>query len=494
MSQKNKLERLALLEKKAVFRENLPHLHGFRKYKWGREFFESTNKINLVVAANQIGKSTEQICKCIEWATNKSLWPRLWKSTPRQFWYMYPSSPVATTEMDTKWIMDLLPRGELKNDSVYGWKAHYKAYFIQSLEFNSGVRIYFKTYSQDPQDLQASSPSAIFCDEEIPVSILGELQFRLAATDGYFHNVFTATLGQEFWREAMEMRGSKERFPDAFKKNISMYDCQEFEDGTKSHWTEERINRIKATCKSQAEIDRRVYGRFVVDSGLRYPGFDRGRNVCESFNIPSTFRIFVGVDAGSGGDNHPAAVTFTAVSPKYDEAYIFKGARFDGMVTTASDVVQMVTQMKAGLEDRIEGIFYDYSSADLREIAFRMGEIWLPAEKHHAVGEQRLNVLFKNGMLKILDIPELHPLIYELLSNKSITRKTEGGDDAIDSARYSIAKVPFDWSKINGEVAVVPPKILTEAQRRMEFFKGGYAEEKYDVDAELSYWNELHGY
>lgn len=493
-SQKEKLQKIALLEEKLKFQQNLPHLYGFKKYKWGREFHESTNKINLVVAANQIGKSTEQIAKCIRWATDKSLWPALWRTEPRQFWYMYPSSPLATVEFDSKWVPDLLPRGELKSHPVYGWKAHYKAYFIQSLELNSGVRVYFKTYSQDPQDLQASSPHAIFGDEETPVDIIDEILFRLTATDGYFHSVFTATLGQEYWREAMELRGSKERFPDAFKRQVSMYDCMFYEDGTPSHWTEERINRIKAGCKSEAEILRRVYGRFVVDSGLRYPGFDRSRNVCEPFDIPADFRIFIGVDSGSGGDAHPSAITCVAVSPKMDEAYVFEGRRFDGQITTNSDVVQAVMEMKFPFIDRVEAVFYDYAAADLREIAFRMGETWIPAEKSHAVGESRLNVLFKNGMLKIMDKPQLHPLVYEFLSNKISTRKIEGGDDAIDSCRYAISKIPFNWEAINPPQVIIQPKPKTEQELRRDFFNGtgSWKEERYDVEEEFEFWSSLY--
>lgn len=488
----SKLRELELLKEKVKLQENLPHLYGFKKYRWGREFFESRNKVNLLCSANQIGKSTEQISKCIEWATNPLLWKTLWKSPPRQFWYLYPSSPLATVEVDSKWIPDLLPRGELKDHKVFGWKAFYKAYFIQSIKFNSGVTIYFKTYSQNEQDLQASSPHAIFCDEEVPVDIYDELNVRLVATDGHFHSVFTATIGQEFWREAIEMRGSKERFPDAFKRQVSMYDCLFFEDGTPSHWTEERITRFKASCKSQAEIDRRVYGRFVIDSGLRYPGFDRARNVCESVNVPDTYRIFIGVDPGSGGDAHPSAVACVAVSPDMDKAYVFDGQRFDGQITTASDVVKAVMEMKAPFADRVEAVFYDYANADIREIAFRMGETWLPAEKSHAVGESRLNVLFKNGMLKFFDIPQLQPHIYEFLSNKSISRKTEGGDDAVDATRYAVSRIPFDWSKINGELPVAKVKIPTETERRRAFFAGGYEEEKYDVESELEEWNSLY--
>ena len=81
------------------------------------------------------------------------------------------------------------------------------------------ITIYFKTYSQNVTDLQAGTVSFIFCDEELPISLFPELSARLIATDGYFSMVFTATLGQEYWRLTMEPdeeNGEIEKHPDAF--------------------------------------------------------------------------------------------------------------------------------------------------------------------------------------------------------------------------------------------------------------------------------------
>lgn len=84
-TQKEALEEIRLLEEDIKFRECLPHLYSFKKYQWGKDFSESRNKICVICSSNQVGKSTEQICKIIEWATNKSLWPSLWKNEPRVF-------------------------------------------------------------------------------------------------------------------------------------------------------------------------------------------------------------------------------------------------------------------------------------------------------------------------------------------------------------------------------------------------------------------------
>ncbi len=469
----------------------MPHLYAFKHYKWSRRFFESRNLDgNFICAANQISKSSTQIRKCIEWATNKTQWKGLWPTrTPNQFWYLYPSSFVATVEFDKKWVPEFLPRNSYKDHPIYGWKEKYRAGYIQSIEFNTGITIFFKTYSQDSQDLQSGTVDAIFFDEELPVELISELQARLFASNGYLNGVMTPTLGQEYWREVFEVRGDRERFKGALKLNVSMYDCLEYEDGSKSFWTEERIQRIKNACKSEAEIQRRVYGKFVSDSGLKYPSFNRDINIIKPVPIPKDYSVYIGVDCGSGGENHPSAITFVAVAPDFSKGYIFKGRRIDNQITTASDLVAIVQQMKAEVTNPISAIFYDHAATDLREIAARMGEAWIPAEKSHAIGEQALNVLFKNNMLQIFQTDELEPLAMELCSLKLATPKNQAHDDFCDSARYAVSKIPWDWGVINAQLPELTRQ-KTEIDLRRDMFKEPeYLE--WSVEDEIEATNEL---
>lgn len=483
-------QRIKDLEEIIRFKEGLPHLHGAKLYPWMREYWDSKNAESFICSANQIGKSSINQRIIIDWSTDKKKWPILWPHLkhPRLFFYFYPSSYLATVEFDSKWA-EWLPRNEFKDCPTYGWKPVYRAGYIQAIKFNSGVTIYFKTYSQDPEDLQAGSPAAVFLDEETPVELMPEIQARLFATQGYLRGVMTPTIGQEYWRETFEVKGDKERFKSSFKKQVSMYDCLTYEDGTKSHWTTERIERIKNGCKSEAEIQRRVYGRFVLDSGLKYPSFNRDQNIIKPMEIPPDYSCFVGVDCGSGGDNHPSAVTFVAVSPDYKKGYVFRGRRFDNQVTTASDLVTLVQQMRSEIKTPVSAIFYDHAATDLREIAARMGESWIPAEKSHAIGEQALNVLFKNKMLGIFDLEELWPLTHELSSLKLATPKSQAKDDYCDSLRYAITKIPWDWSVIQGE-KIIPIYHKTEQDLRRERFTSPQ-EMTLDVAQEIEMWNEL---
>lgn len=496
---RRKMELIALKERAIVLREGLPFLHGWKWYPWAREFFESTNKLNFLCAANQISKSSTQIRKCIDWATNKEKWSHLWKLKPVQFWYLYPSQKQVDAEFKTKW-QQFLPRGEFKEKGPYSWKEIIDNKHVAGIHFiEAGVYVFFKTYAQNVDTLQTGTCDAIFCDEELPVELYDELIFRISASDGYFHMVFTATLGQEFWKEVIEEKGKKERLVEAAKWQVSMYDCLFYEDGTPSHWTEERIQIVKNRCKNHNEVLRRVYGRFVVDEGRKYEQFDLKRHLVEPESPPpSEWFIYAGVDTGSGGgEGHPAAICFVAVRPDFRFGRVFLGWRGDDESTTAGDIVLRFIQMK---DDRtLFGQYYDWADKDFFEIATRMQEPFQPADKSHEKGEEVINVLFKNNMLLVDDTPELQKLAWELANLRAETPKRVAKDDFADALRYAVTRIPWDWSVITGtkpeweQKAKEPEKSARqrEIEERKARFKS-YVEEKNRIDDEINEWNDLY--
>ncbi len=446
--------------------KQLPHLYGQKFYPWSKAFFESTNRFVFLCAGNQLGKSSIQIRKAIHWATAKELWPKLWPGSPNvhQFLYMYPSKPVATTEYFEKWVPDFLPKD--KKDLVYGWKEEFKNKEIWAIHFNSGVSIYFKTYAQDTQDLQTSTIHAIFCDEEIPESHYHETRTRLTATQGYFSLVFTATLGQELWRKTIEPQNPEEELhKDALKLQVSLWDCLKYADGTKSPWTPERIKEIEMNCATEAEAQKRVHGKFVISGGgLVYESFSRTNNMCARRTIPHDWLIYTGVDIGSGGGNHPAAISMVAVRPDFKYGIVFKGWRGDGVVTTAADVLDKHTELLTYHIPNSQGTLtkvqyyptlqlYDWHNKDFHTIASRAGQAFTPADKSRERGTTLLNTLFKLKMLDIMDgDPELSKLVLELSSLQGITPKTRALDDFCDSLRYSLSSIPWDFDGVAGEI------------------------------------------
>lgn len=494
-----KAEIAAVEEQSRLIRE-LPFLHGWKFYPWAREFFETDKKIALLCAANQISKSSTQIRKVIHWATCQELWPTLWRRPPSQFWYLYPSQDVVDVEFKLKWEREFLPRGAMKDDPVYGWKEiKGEKGATKGIKFNSGVYLFFKTYSQNVSNLQTGTVDAVFCDEELPEHLVDELMMRLNATDGYFSMVFTATLGQDHWRRAMEPDASDEEvYPDAYKKTVSLYEAMFYEDGTPSHWTEERILQVKAKCKNHAEVQKRVYGKFIVVEGRIFPTYDASRHMKKPHPLPSTWLVYEGVDLGSGGENHPSAICFVAVRPDFRAARVFLGWRGDKIRTTDGDVVTKHIELKK--ENKLNPIaqYYDWSSKDFETLARGQGENFTKAEKSHEKGEEIINTLFKNDMMFIYESPELAKLSAELSSLKEKTPKRHRKDDFADALRYAVTLIPWDLSQI-GLIASAPDespeKPMNDKERELSERRKRFEEkeEEFRVEQEFDELNELAG-
>jgi phage terminase large subunit-like protein len=501
------LQQIQLQERINKMTYGLPHLNGWKFYRWAREFFESRNKMNFLCAANQISKSSTQIRKSIHWATEKSLWPQLWERPPSQFWYLYPSQEVVNMEFKLKWVREFLPRGEFKDDPVYGWEEIKERGDTLGIRFNSGVYIFFRTYTKNVQNLQTGTVDAIFCDEELPEHLYNELTNRLNATNGYFHMVFTATLGQEIWRLTMEAtddekRQGKEMFPEAAKWSVSLYECQQYEDGTASHWTPAKIAMVRSKCSTQKEVMKRVMGRFVRLSGLKYPNYDATKHMKAPHPIPSDWLIYEGVDIGSGGDEgHPSAIVFIAVHPNYRQARVFLGWRGDGEITTAGDVFVKHTELKTVNKITPLRKAYDWASADFGNLAERGHDAFEKANKSKDMGDALINTLFKFDMLAIYETEELSKLGAELSCLLMGTDKKHAKDDFADALRYALSLIPFDFTGLVGldsDFQVeTPEKPMTPmekqiAERRQAFIEGK-DEESVRIEDEFAEWNDAYG-
>jgi phage terminase large subunit-like protein len=406
--------------------------------------------MNLLCAANQIGKSSAAIRKNIEWACNKKLWPELWDSTPKQFWYFYPSDQVATIEVEKKWVPEFLPRGDMKNHEFYGWDIEYKSGDVAAIHFRSGCSIFFKSYGQKVINLQTSSVHMMTFDEEAPEEIINEALARLRSTRGYFCQIFTATRGLQVWYRAMECIGTaEEMFSSAWKRSVSMRECMFYDDGTPSPWTPERIKEAEGYCTSASEILKRIDGRFVKDEGRRYLTFDPDKSLGDpNEKIPANWRYYAGVDIGSGGRGRSAgAIIIIACSPDLDRGRVVRTWRGDFEETTAKDILEKYKELKQGIT--ITQACYDYQSREFGLIASRSGEPFLAADKQRNSGEQITNTLFQSGALTIDNgVYDNRKLVTELMSVPAGEKNRKYQDDLTDALRYVLKLIPWDFVKI----------------------------------------------
>jgi phage terminase large subunit-like protein len=480
-------EEIRLLECEVELKEGLPHLYGMPWFEWAWDFFTTENRLAFLCAANQISKSSTQIRKCIDWATDKEKWARRWPlqglPAPNLFWYVMPTSQVCTTEFETKW-MQFLPRGKYKDDPVFGWKVEYKNKEVHAIVFNSGVTVQFKSYKQGGFALQSSTVYAIFLDEECPIELWDEFVQRVNATNGYLSMVFTATLGQAEWKDTIEpAEESDEKFPQAWKRQVSVYDCMSYRDGSPGPWFEERINTAIAMCSTHAQVQRRILGMFVKESGLIYEQFAANRHMHSWTQVPSTWLWYVAADIGSGkvtrrGQGHPGGIVIMAVSPDYSKGRVVACWRGDNQRTTAGDIYTQAELMIKELGIHPTMKLYDWASADFGTIATRNGSNWMPADKSQDKGHDTVNTLFKNDMLAIFKRGQNGKLAGELSSVDHETVKRKRKDDLADPLRFICMAVPWNWTVIQGAKPAdddLEPKPMTQeefAAREMKLRRG----------------------
>jgi phage terminase large subunit-like protein len=504
-----KQKQLELSRAQANIKNELPHLYGKKFYPWARKFFDSENRINLLCAANQISKSSTAIRRCIADACDPERWVKLWGEgvKPGQFWYFYPDSLTLLREWNTKW-QEWMPNGSMKSDPHYGWKVVTEKSVPVSITFNSGVIVFFQFYTKKASNVQSSTVHEIFVDEELPMQFFDELMFRLTNTNGIFNAVFTPTLNQLFWRKAME---TDSVLKTAQKQIVSMYDCLTYEDGTPGHFTAEKIKTIIGNCKSETEVQRRVFGRFITEQGRSYYAFDYDRHMVKTKELVN-YSCYCAVDSGSGGaTGHPAAIVFIAVAADCKVGYVVKAWRGDGVETTAGDVFMKYLELKKDLKYPLVHSTYDHASKDFATIAERSGITFIKAVKSRDLGEETVNTLFKNDMLFVMETDhESEKLCAELmhLMHDTTNGKNKKDDDLSDALRYCCLAIPWDFSAVEekareraGEIKeTVKPKTDDELmreqieQRRGAFVKKPQSQDEWqEMTDEMEYWNEQYG-
>lgn len=446
-------------------------------YTWQLAFINSTNYKNYICAANQIGKSVCNWIRLLRFVYLKQYWDKYFNGdVPLPFWYFYPSAPLSTSEIKNKYLRFYLPHYDLKKHKRWGYDIEESKRIIHAIHFATGTSVYFKSYSQPPTNLQSATLSGVFSDEEMPESLFDELIFRgVSRNEFYYHNVFTATIGQEYLRRTIEVKGDRELFPEAFKQQISMYDCLTYADGTPSRiWTKKKILAAIASCTSEAEVQRRVFGRFVLSENRKFHSFDHEKNTCKGHTIPHSWNIYGGIDWGSGGKKgHPSALVFLAVSPDFKQGRVFLTWRGDGIPTTQGDVVTKYAEMTKNFS--VLESAYDYSASDIGTIASRSGIALSKANKNQDTSVEMINTLFKNKQLMIYTgegYEENYKLISEIVS--SLGSGPKKFDDMIDALRYAVTLVPWQFEMQTSIEETTKKKKVIELSDRERFWKYGH--------------------
>ena len=499
-------------------------------YYWSWLWQRNYNRLALLTCANQVGKSTANIRKCLRLAYDiDDVWGKLWPTVPvpNLFWYFYPSFEQVDVEWRTKWLPLMTSE---RNCPRFGYELIEQKYkkkdIIAEVRFNTGVNLIFKSYHQHEISLQSSTVYGLFIDEELPEKLWGELKSRTASCRGLVSGVFTPTIGQELFAHAFDdrLKGTEqENFPSAYKVKISLYDCKyyckinwsdknkttgqdlvmdiqqpklvdhkgnviqrkektspdlskgwiydhnnkpilEFNLMGERAWTDEDIQRFEEDCVNERTRLVRIMGEFIRESGLMYHGYLEQKNNLHNIKVPRTWDYYVGVDIGSGGTNHPAAIVFVATSEDHRQGLVIDAWRGDKIETTADMIFNKYLEMKYrhkayfGKEPIVRT--YDGAARDFFLVSRKAGESFKSAKKDRKEGIDLLNTLFNLQGLSLLMtdyVGELNPYMrllqreLQTVPSEEDQKKVEMAgirDDLVDALRYCCFVIPWNLDYI----------------------------------------------
>ena len=192
------------------------------------------------------------------------------------------------------------------------------------------VKLQFRSYEQGRENLQSATIDFVYCDEEPPSDLIGELRARLGATGGFMYMAFTPLKGmtplvQEFW--------GKDN-PEKFLVCMNIYEA--------SHYTPEKLKKIESLYSglSEAEKKARMMGVPTMGTGLVYPIEDQ-EIWFEGFGeIPKRWKRMAALDFGRG--EHPQAMVWGALDPVNDVLYVY-----DAIKTVHKTVAENASIIKA---------------------------------------------------------------------------------------------------------------------------------------------------
>ncbi len=297
----------------------------------------------------------------------------------------------------------------------------------------SGIKskLQFRSYEQGRENLQAATIDAVYCDEEPPAEVIGELRARIGATGGFMYMAFTPLKGmtplvQEFWTKDNE---------DKCLVCMNIYEA--------SHYTPEKIKRIESLYSGLSESERkaRMMGVPTMGSGLVYPVDDEELKWDYDGALPVHWRRLYAIDFGRG--EHPFACTWGALDPVTDVLYLYDAIKVKGK--TAAELCSMIR----GKGDWIRGTYpHDFNrdsgvGGKYKEIYIREG---LNLTGVHAQDKDGSNKV-ENGIIELRQRMidgkfKVARHLSDWFSEKQTYRYGDDGkpikekDDLMDSTRY----------------------------------------------------------
>jgi phage terminase large subunit-like protein len=250
------------------------------------------------------------------------------------------------------------------------------------IRLKNGSRIVFKSYDQGRERWQGASVYAVWLDEECNQEMFTEAMARTIDCGGKIILTMTPLKGLT-WAYTRIYQAPNQPGDDIRHWTITLFENKYIPD-------EERSRMF--ILYTADEMDRRMYGRFMMVEGAVWKEYNPTRHVITPFDIPESWPRLGGIDFGY---EHPFVCLWAAKDPADDTIYFYREYWKQG--TLFMDHARYILAQE---EHPIRVFVADHDAQGCGELESH-GVVTQPAEKNVELGIQTVNRLFKQDKIKI---------------------------------------------------------------------------------------------
>ena len=225
-----------------------------------------------------------------------------------------------------------------------------------------------------------------------------------------------------------------------------------FDSKTNPYFPVEEFERLRATMPDW-KFKMFYEAQWARPSGLVYADFREDVNLCQPFDVPPSWRRYIGVDFGF---NNPSAAVWIAVDPETEIWYVYREYKKKGK--TAQELANEISNLSS--DEFIYKIYGDPSSPQsLKELRRYFQGAVVPAENKVLDGIGAVIVKMRSGNLKIFSNlteiqDELKSYRWKMSDEMIFDEPIKENDHLLDAMRY----VVYSTSKSQGVRKVPVPK------------------------------------
>lgn len=331
----------------------------YKPHQFQEKIHKSRADITLVIGGNRTGKTYAAVAETLYYIFNRRTHAEV-PQHPVTVWYVIPTSSTFTDAIEPVFER-LVPQSRIVSQDKR--KRYYK--------FDNGATLVFRTADQRQRRLTGAAVDLVVVDEPCPKVVFDELQARVISTRGRILMVMTPVdENADHWlwvRDELYIPWEIGERDDVDVIHMPVAD----EDGEPlvPHMTRKDIERFERMYPDPQVRAARMYGEFVIKSGLVFNSFDSQLHLIPRFDIPSNWHRWAICDP----QYHRFAVLFFAAD---DEGNYYVTDEYFSVDETLARRAEIV-KAKAGPDLQKDlPMYVDYANPqDITELNYHFTRI-----------------------------------------------------------------------------------------------------------------------